>query len=178
MEKRPCSDESGKIEMLRALVLENLQGRLWHTTNSERFQGILRSGAILPEPDIEDSERWGTPQGSEFYPYVRTLGGVSLFDFREFAPEQYSKAYPMSDWMAFVPYQAAWKEAVWIQIDARKLGKMFLSGVDLLARWKAESSNIIMPGIEAAYIGELPRIIFKNVFLVREGIHAFLPIEW
>jgi hypothetical protein len=76
--------EAEKTEVLRALVLQKLKGGVWHTTNMNRFQGILRSSAILPEPEIPDRERWSTSRGSELYPYVRTLGGVSLFDFRKF----------------------------------------------------------------------------------------------
>jgi hypothetical protein len=169
VEKRR-SEEAEKMEVLGALVLQRLQGAVWHTTNSERFQGILRSGAILPEPDVPDTERWCTLKGREWYPYVRTLGGVSLFDFRDFNPEQYSKDYPVSTWAAFVPYRSAWKEAVWIEIDVEKLGKTFLSGSDLLTRWKADKvGNMIMPGIEATHIGPLPCAAFKSVFRVCEG---------
>jgi hypothetical protein len=164
------SEEAEKMEVLRALVMQRLQGAVWHTTNRERFQGIMRSGAILPEPDIRDTERWSTAQGSNWYPYVRTLGGVSLFDFREFNPEQYSKDYPLSTWAEFVPYRSTWKEAVWIGIDVEKLGKTFLSGSDLLVRWKAAGvGNRIMPIIEAAHLGPLPCVAFKSVFYVCEG---------
>jgi hypothetical protein len=58
------------------------------STNVSRFQGILRSAAILPDPEIPDSERWSTSLGSKWYPYVRTLGGISLFDFRRFNRQQ------------------------------------------------------------------------------------------
>ena len=40
------------------LILGELCGRIWHTTTEERFDGILRSGEISPEPDIPDSDRW------------------------------------------------------------------------------------------------------------------------
>jgi len=165
--------EAQQIAALCALVLDKIQGGVWHMTNLDRFRGILRSGAILPEPEIDNSERWSTSQGSEWYPYVRTLGGVSLFDFREFNPEQYSVKYPISSWREFVPYRSAWNDAVWIEIDVPKLGATFISGAELLARWKAEKvGNRIMPEIEAAHLGPLPRTAFKNVFLVRRGTQA------
>jgi hypothetical protein len=148
-------------------VLGRLQGCVWHTTNSERFRGIVRCAAILPEPDIKDSDRWSTSLGSEYYPYVRTLGGVSLFDFRDFDPEHYSEVYPNSMWREFVPYRPAWGEAVWIEIDVSLLGDAFISGPALLARWKADTvGNRIMPQIEAAHLGPLPRSAFKEVLLV------------
>lgn len=56
---------------LRKLVLAELGGVLWHTTHPDRFPHILAEGAILPEPDMSDSERWGGIS------YARSLGGVS-----------------------------------------------------------------------------------------------------
>lgn len=159
-----------KEERLRALVLHRLIGGVWHTTNEERFQGILRSGAILPEPDIPDDGRWSAGQGSQWYPYVRTLGGVSLFDFREFNGDQYSRDYPLSAWTEFVPFRSTWGMAVWVEIDVEKLGRRFVSGGDLLARWKAAGvGNRIMPVIEAACLGRVPCAAFKSVFRVIEG---------
>jgi hypothetical protein len=140
------SEKAAEQEMLRVLVLQRLQGGVWHTTNSDRLQGILNSGAILPEPNIPDAERWSAGRGSQWYPYVRILSGVSLFDFRGFNPEQYSKDYPLSTWAEFIPFRSVWKEAVWIEIDVEKLAGRFLSGRDLLARWRAaEVGNRIMP---------------------------------
>jgi hypothetical protein len=109
---------------------------------------------------------------------VRTLCAVSLFDFRDFDPEHYSDAYPISTWREFVPYRSVWREAVWIEIDISQLGDAFISGPALLARWKAEQvGNRIMPKIEAAHVGPLPRSAFKEVFIVREGVHMLLPMN-
>src|SRR4051812_34740302 len=101
----------------RECVLRELVGGLWHATHPDGFGMILRSGAILPEPDIPECERWSTFQGPKFYPYVRTIGGVSLFDFDGFEPEQYGRQYPMSSWFNFVPYRPEWRSPVWIEID-------------------------------------------------------------
>lgn len=85
-------------------IWSELLGGLWHTTSRMRFQSILRCGAILPEPDIQEKDRWGTSQGPGYDPYVRTLNGESLFDFNDFDAEAYSRTYPMSGWEQFVPY--------------------------------------------------------------------------
>jgi len=69
---------------LAAAVLQTLRGSVWHTTNCDRYKSILADGAILPEPSIPDSDRWGTGLGTIGCPYVRSIGGVSLFDFRDF----------------------------------------------------------------------------------------------
>jgi len=166
-------------EALAALVSARVRDGVWHTTNTARFQGIVTSGAILPEPLIADGDRWSTSQGKEWYPYVRTLGGVSLFDFSGFEPEEYSKAFPVSSWWEFVPYRSVWNEAVWIEIDADALGPGFISGRALLERWNAgRVGNRIMPQIESAHLGPIPLSSFKSVFVVREGLAALLPINW
>src|SRR5438128_1622189 len=100
---------------VRDRILQELLGGLWHATHPDRFAQILTSGALLPEPEIPDSERWGTLQGPTFYPYVRTLGGVSLFDFGGFDPDIYREKYPMSSWFNFVPYRREWGCSVWIE---------------------------------------------------------------
>jgi hypothetical protein len=151
------------------LILGELCGRIWHTTTEERFEGILRSGEISPEPDIPDSDRWSTGLGPEHYPYVRSFGGVSLFDFRQFNAEAYSKKYPLSQWRAFVPCQRSRNSAVWIEIDREQVSAQFISGPELVARWEAEKAHghKIMPQIEAAHVGAVPRRAFKKALLVR-----------
>jgi hypothetical protein len=152
----------------REAVLAELVGGVWHTTNQDRFLRIRKCGKVLPEPDIPEDERWGTAVGPEGHSYVRSIGGVSLFDFREFDAVSYSEKYPSCSWGTFVPCLDSWDSAVWIEIDDAQLGHAFFSGSDLLKRWKAEgSSRRIMPLIEAAHIGSLPCRAFKRVFSVR-----------
>ncbi len=143
-----------------------LGGRLWHTTKPERYQMILDAGCILPNPPISDQERWKTGQGPDFYPYVRLLDGVSLFDFEGFNPEHYSKKYPLSSWREFVPYRRTWGQAVWIEIDKQFIVEGFISGEQLLAKWKQDKAyrHPIMPIIEAAHLGSIPLEAFRRVF--------------
>src|SRR5437868_1689190 len=114
------SSSDSFIEM-RELVLRELHGGLWHTTHPERFQRILASGAILPEPDIPDSERWGTSLGKEHFPYARILGAVSLFDFDQFDPIRFKEELPNVAWYEFVPYREYWGCSVWIEIDREQV---------------------------------------------------------
>jgi hypothetical protein len=157
------------------LILTELCGGLWHTTHPDRFDRILASGAIFPEPDIPNCDRWKTSQGEDYYPYVRTLGGVSLFDFDDFDPKSYSEKCPASSWHEFVPYRRDWGQSVWIEIDRKQVVSQFISGFDLTARWKSTDSyrHTIMPHIEAAHLGPLPRKAFARAFLVREGNSTF-----
>jgi len=147
-------------------IPEELIGSLWHTTNQKRYSEILLSGFIFPDPDIPDEERWSTSQGTEYYPFVRTLKGVSLFDFSTFKPNEYSKKYPASSWSEFIPYRKAWGCSIWIEIDQDTIIDNFISGITLLEKWKQENAykNKIMPIIEAAHIGKIPSSSFMRVF--------------
>lgn len=170
---------NAKASALCDLVLERALNGVWHTTNNARFKQILESGTILPEPNIPDSERWSTSQGPQYYPYVRTLGGVSLFDFNGFNPTDYSNRYRASSWEEFIPYRSVWKGAVWIELDTEALGQGFVSGPVLLERWKRDDvGNRIMPLIEAAHMGSIPVTAFKSVFGVSEGNSALYQIEY
>lgn len=154
---------------MRDRVLEELTGGLWHSTHPDRFEMILAAGAILPEPTIPESERWSTREGPKYYPYVRWIGGVSLFDFHEFDADDYTQKYPASSWSYFVPYHREWKCSVWIEIDRKRVASHIISPEDLEARQYAEGAHLHkrMPRIEAAHIGPLPRTAFRRAFLAR-----------
>ena len=152
----------------RELVLKEIVGGLWHTTHPDRFSRILTSGGILPNPNLPDNQRWKTSRGPHFHPFVRTLGGVSLFDFAQFKPEEYSEKYPASCWSYFVPCSVEWGCAVWIEIDREQVAANFISAAQIVAKWNADKAHrhTIMPYIEAAYVGVLPRAAFKRAFMV------------
>ena len=163
---------------LAQVVLSALHGSVWHATNSQRYERILSGGAILPEPAIPDSDRWGTAPGTIGCPYVRSIGGISVFDFRDFDPEEYSKSFPVSSWREFVPYRSAWGEAIWIEVDLPKVMAGFISGRKIFNRWKAEqAANRFMPLIEAAHVGALPVAAFRKVLHVSRETGAVKQIE-
>lgn len=159
--------------------MRELCGGLWHTTHPDRFQSILADGSILPEPNIPNRDRWKTSLGEDHYPYVRTLGGVSLFDFDHFDADRCTEEYPASSWYEFVPYPPSWGCSVWIEIDRGLVASQLISGPDLVARWESDNAygHSIMPRIEAAHLGPLPRTAFKRAFLVREEDDQFHPLE-
>lgn len=160
---------------------EILRGSLWHTTSAERLDSILKNCFILPNPQIPDSERWNTGCGSNFYPYVRSIGGVSIFDFTEFDEFTYSEQYPMSSWRNFVPCFHKWDTAIWIELNLEVIKKDFIDGSTLLKLWKQQEAyrNNIMPKIEAAHVGPIPvnafRRIFKYSIKTKEFAQLFLP---
>jgi hypothetical protein len=153
--------------------------RLWHTTSPSRYEAIVASGSILPNPTLPDSERWKTSRGPEFHPYVRVLGGVSLFDFRGFEPDVYSAKYPMSSWRTFVPYRREWKAAIWIEIDRILITDNYLDPPQLLTRWKGESAerHTIMPMIEGVHVGPIPAQAMLRVLEISEALPSFKEVR-
>ena len=164
--------------MERELVFRRLNGGLWHTTLPGRFAAILDSGAILPDPDLPEKERFGTANGEEGHPYVRTLGGVSLFDFYQFDRQVYDEKYPDSSLYYFVPCQLQWDSAVWIEIDREKIAPGFISAAELLEKWKSvQSYRRFMAEIEAAHLGPVPVSAFKRAFRVSKEDDQLVPLS-
>ena len=160
--------------------METLQGSLWHTTSQTRFTGIRSKQAILRDPPIPDDERWSTRLGPDGWPYVRTLGGVSLFDFAEFEPDAYSARCPMSSWREFVPFRKDWGASIWIEIDRQKAAQLLVNPAELLARQKRENAyrHRIMPHIEACYMGDVPSSLFVRALLIANGDSDFRRVEF
>lgn len=156
-------------------AIDTLRGGLWHTTSTCRFESIRTNGAILADPP--DQFRYPTTGGRENWPYVRKLGGVSLFDFEGFDIESYSRQYPGSSWAYFVPFRRDWGASVWIEIIRSRVSDKIIAAADLVARWKCEDAlrHKIMPQIEAAYLGDIPCEAFDRVLIAKEHAKTFLP---
>lgn len=144
-----------------------LYGRLWHTTRPDRVRDIVASGSLLVEPDIDNAERWKTSRGRDYYPFVRTIGGISLFDFAKFDAELYDQTHPMSSWRSFVPYLREWRGAAWIEVDREAIKNSFVPTDEIVRRWDQGGyhRHTVMPRIEAAHIGDLPVAAFRSAFL-------------
>ncbi len=156
-----------------------LKEAIWHTTTPELYKSIISEGSILPEPPLHDSQRWGTSMGKAFYPYVRSIGGVSLFDFRGFNAKEYSNRFSCSSWAGFVPCKNQADAAIWIELDLLLIEDNFISTDKLLSDWKnsGEAARKIMPMIEAAHIGPIPVSAFKRVLIYEKSHGAFYDCE-
>lgn len=143
---------------------------LWHTTHPERFASIMAEG-LRSEPALPDDAHWKTSRGPDYFPFVRKLGGVSLFDFSGFSPEAYDRSHPMSSWREFVPHRKAWAGAVWIRVDRDALGDRFISANDLVQRWDegGHHRHTIMPRIECACTGDIPVSALVAAFMTWSG---------
>jgi hypothetical protein len=116
------------MSVSRSEAIELLKESVWHTTTPQRYASIEIDRCIKRKPDIPDSERWKTAQGQKHYPFVRTINGISLFDFRNFDRDAYDSLYPLSSWHTFVPSYPSPGTSVWIEIDYLKLGHAFIEG--------------------------------------------------
>ena len=130
---------------------------------------MLISGALRAEPGLPENDRHKTANGPSKFPFVRILGGVSLFDFAGFDADSYEETYPVSTWRYFVPTRADWTETLWIEI-APEARASVIRGTELLARWKAEQAwgHTIMPLIEAAHIGDIPTSLLGRILSVKK----------
>jgi hypothetical protein len=148
---------------------------LWHTTSRERYASILAEHRIRVEPNVSDKDRHKTGNGPANYPYVRTLGGVSLFDFSGFDPNIYGQQYSASSWAFFVPVRSGWSESIWIEIDRLAIAPQFIDGQTLLDRWRSEEAwgHTIMPKIETAHIEDIIESKFRRALLVHRLPHSF-----
>jgi hypothetical protein len=167
------------LKLMRKLVLKELHGRLWHTTPPDRFRRILELGSIVPVPDPPNPDGWSTMDGEPYRSYAHTLGAVSLFDFGQFDPELYEQKCPMSSWYEFVPFRGKWGSAVWIEIDRELAAPHFISGTDLVSKWKADDAyeRSIMPYIEAVHVGPIPKAAFKRAFVIGKGDTKIRPLD-
>lgn len=152
----------------REQAVNHLIGSVWHTTSRNRFNRIIADGFIRTSPNISDNERWKTSGGPETFPFVRHIGGLSLFDLRSFEPEVYSSRYPVCSWSYFIPVHLQWKESIWLEIEHQRLGPNFVDGPDLLCRWKERQAfrHTIMPNIEACSLADVPTKYVKNAWSI------------
>ena len=159
---------------------EILRDGIWHTTSTERFEGILAAGSILPDPQhIPDKDRWGTALGPGLYPFVRSMGGVSLFDFLGFDETTYNDQYPLSMWRTFVPCFSKWDEAIWIELNRSAIKDNFVNGKTVIDRWKQQNElgRKIMPLIEAAHIGPVSISAFRRVYRFNKREQEFKQLQ-
>jgi hypothetical protein len=85
----------------------------------------------------------------------------------------------MSSWDTFVPYREKWGSAVWIEIDRKMAAPQFISGPDLVAKWNSDKAHRhgIMPYIEAAHLGPLPKAALKRAILIGKSDTQVQPLD-
>lgn len=144
-------------------ISSKLVGSLWHTTSISRFESIKSTGFIEVEPDLPEKERYGIP-------FVRSLGGVSLFDFREFDAQKYDVDFPANSISEFIPFKRIWGRSVWLKIDDAAIAKNLHSGKQIRTLWHdMDSRKKFMAEVEGAHIGNIPVSAIIGAYQIGEG---------
>ncbi len=156
-------------------IPKQLKGKVWHSTSILNAKEIVAHGEILANPDIEAERRWGGTCESK-YPFVRTLGGISLFDFR------LPKAHSNDLLVRWVPCHVNLTATVWFEIDTSKLQGFFLSAEETRIRWQeAGMDRQFMPHLEASCLCSIgvqdiksTYIAYRNGKLSSASLDAFV----
>jgi len=144
---------------------EFLKG-IWHSTNLKGYKKILESKYIKPNPDISESER-----SSDETAFVRTMGGVSIFDFRNINIDKYSEEYAPTVWGYFIPGRAIWDKTIWLELDELKMSENYLPPNDVMFKLNnLNTGQQIVPYLEGAHIGSIHISLIKRVMIFDEDI--------
>jgi len=134
---------------------EVLRGHLWHATSSTNARSILDSKKIkhdIPEAFYCDA-------------FVRSFGGVSLFDFR--VPPNALQLDP-SSWRGWLGREKRAPVAVWFRIDVNACAQdSIIEPAALFGMWQCYGGNLkILPAVEAAHVGPVPIDAIASVLLI------------
>ena len=179
------------VSMTMEELLPTLKGGLWHVASAERFSKIISSGGIDPNPEgVPDTERWQAQHGESNLPFVRYIGGVSLFDFINwdidicrngcvkdlFHSCQWGNFIPMLQWNGECLDSTVWVE---INYDAVKLNLKL--NEELKHLWSDEHKrsgdiHTLLPCVEAAHIGRIPCSAMVRAFAVVRACKKIQPL--
>ncbi|MBL3594827.1 hypothetical protein JMM63_04460 [Rhodovulum sulfidophilum] len=145
---------------VKDFIEEYLLGSFWHTTSSARFERIIQSGFIMADPPLPEAERYGG------MPFVRSLGGVSIFDFpSNFSFEKYEAELPGNSIGEFIPFKRLWGSSIWLRINTDMVSNALKSGREIRDLWrKMGSTRRFMAQVEGAHIGDIPLAAVQDAF--------------
>jgi hypothetical protein len=170
--------EDGILSFLPAEVWPALAGRLWHATHIDKALAILADGRI--RPDAPAKYKTG---------YCRSLGGVSLFDFRqpdEHAADAFSRG--AGHWLSGHHAEDQDEIGVWFEIDPARAPPHILS-TEIFKHWqdtRAEDESGMprprdpMPYCEACHRGAISLAAVAGALLIdarRPADHERVPAD-
>jgi leucyl-tRNA synthetase len=148
---------------LSTKVPTELKSKVWHSTSIENATSIVRQGFILAEPDIDQAKFWGG-KSERVYPFVRSIGGISLFDFR--LPSSHVSKILYN----FIPCKSGCTQTVWFGIDVSRLGDLFLSADETRIRWMESGMNRqYMPKLESTSLCPIPISCINSIYISRKN---------
>jgi len=148
-------------------IPKELLDTVCHTTTVESFLSICESGYIFinPDPSILKHKKFGNAQDENNQTYVQNLGGVSVFDFKNFSIEAYNR-YLNNTWEAlspelyrFLPNHNRNQQdgfSVWMIIDTTKC-KTYINRESLYRQWQTAQIKGLkfIPKVEAAILSDI-----------------------
>lgn len=147
-------------------VWPSLVGRLWHATQIDRALAIVSEGEV--RPDAQPRYAAG---------FCRSLGGISLFDFR--GGDDRAKGILHCGWLNWLSGHHDDEEGedaigVWFEIDASRVvphlpeGVIYTRYLKSRAHFEAEGRCIRdpMPHCEACFQGCIPAAAVRGVLLI------------
>lgn len=155
------TDMDTHFEKRLGALWHELRGGLWHSTPSHRFRKIVEAREIQSDPPLPGEFVWHNRNGTS---YARSIGGVSLFDFRDADWQRLCDFGQQDGWVQFFRAQQISTpidecvSTVWLAMDRTRL-RNFHSIADVTAHRCASGKALAtkwMPCIEACVVGPIP----------------------
>lgn len=168
-------DDEG--QKLPAKIWPALANKLWHATHIDNALSIVADGEIRPNAN----SKYGNG-------YCRSLGGISLFDFRHGDNALRVLHCNWTRWLSGHNVDDQDEIGVWFEIDPTRT-EPHIAEKDIYAHYMAnrtygEDGRLLvrdpMPHCEACYIGSIPLNAIRNVLLIdgrRLSEHEAVPAD-
>ena len=165
-------------------LINNLLNSVCHTTTISSFIKIYESKYIYvyPDPKILEHEKYGNVNCPNNNTYVRSLSGISLFDFKDFSLEEYDKFFKPSygDLYRFLPIHKRNEKdkiSIWLIIDVTLTDK-YINREKLYSQGSSESKNSqFIPKAEATILGDIPIDWIKEVIIFKKENNQVLKMN-
>lgn len=157
------SEDDGK-PTLPADIWPALAGKLWHATHIDKALAIIADGQVRPDADAK-----------HVYGYCRSLGGVSLFDFRH--GDANAERVLHCGWTRWLGGHHADDEdeiGIWFEIDPTRvephIAQHAIYDHYLANRTYGDDGRLLvrdpMPRCEACHIGPISLRSVRSVLLI------------
>ncbi|ENX05966.1 hypothetical protein [Acinetobacter courvalinii] len=165
-------------------LINNLLNSVCHTTTVSSFIKIYESKYIYvhPAPEMLEHEKYGNVNCPNNNTYVRSLNGISLFDFEDFSLEKYDNFFKpgYGDLYRFLPIHERNRKdqiSIWLIIDVTLTNK-YVNREKLYSQWNSQSKNgKFMPKVEAAILEDIPIAWVKEVFVFKKENNELLKMS-
>lgn len=155
-------------------IIKYLLDTVCHTTTVASFLKIYESGYIKGEPNQKTLEHkiYSNCLDMNNTTYVRSIGGVSLFDFKNFSLQEYDTYFKEGSYgelYRFLPmHQRNEKDgmSIWLVIGGNYTDK-YIDRLSLKNMWEKQKNSMFMPNVEATILEDIPINWIKKVIVYK-----------